>query len=176
MTRSQNGWSVCKDAGSQYLHVWLIPARNGNFSLRIRRGPGGLLLAHLALWYAETVEKVAGKVLDDWGYAYRPIRGQSTGYSNHASGTAIDLNATKHPLAKVGTFGRGQIPSLRGRLRWALYGGAIRWGGDYHGRKDEMHFELVKPVKTVRPLARALAKTPRGRRLLAVNPSQKEFL
>jgi hypothetical protein len=81
-----------------------------------------------------------GGALDDWGYAYRAIRGQEDAgnLSNHASGTAVDLNATKHPLGKRNTFTDEQEVKIRALA--AKYG--CRWGGDYKNRADEMHFEI----------------------------------
>ena len=58
--------------------------------------------------------------------------------SNHSSATAIDLNATKHPLGSAGTFTTVQVALIQALCK--KYG--IRWGGDYKGRKDEMHFEI----------------------------------
>lgn len=86
------------------------------------------------------VEKLEGKTLDDWGYAYRAIRGQEDAgnLSNHASGTAVDLNATKHPLGKRNTFTDEQEIKIQALA--AKYG--LRWGGDYKNRADEMHFEI----------------------------------
>ena len=78
-----------------------------------------------------------------WGHAYRPIRGAST-LSNHASGTAIDVNAPRHPLGSSGTFSATQRARIHAIL--ADCNGVVRWGGDYSGRKDEMHFEInVRP-------------------------------
>src|SRR5690606_27057234 len=86
----------------------------------------------------EDIDNARG-ALDDWGYAERPIRGSSV-ISNHASGTAIDLNATKHPLGASGTFTSTQVTRIREIL--AVTRNHVRWGGDYTGRKDEMHFEI----------------------------------
>ena len=112
--------------------------------------------------------------LDDWGYAYRPIRGQSTGWSNHASGTAEDLNSTKHPLGKVGTF----VQAALIRLLLRRFRGLLDWGGDWHNRKDEMHFELAPGTTMSQCEARAkrLAKTRRGKALLAANPIQRAVI
>ena len=64
--------------------------------------------------------------------------------SNQASGTAMDLNAMKHPLGKVGTFPNEKVPMIRALAK--KYG--LIWGGDYRGRKDEMHFEVaLTPAK-----------------------------
>lgn len=79
-----------------------------------------------------------------WGWADRAIRGSSV-VSNHASGTAIDLNAPKHPLGASGTFTSKQVRAIRAILKDFP---EVRWGGDYTGRKDEMHFEIRKGVRT----------------------------
>ena len=72
------------------------------------------------------------------------VRGTTDKLSNHASGTAIDLNATKHPLGAVGTFEPGKVPMLRALTK--KYG--LTWGGDYKGLKDEMHYEIsINAVK-----------------------------
>lgn len=75
---------------------------------------------------------------DEWGYAYKRITGTSV-WSNHASGTAIDLNATRHPYGKRGTFQRVQVAEIREII--SECDGLIAWGGDWHN-PDEMHFEI----------------------------------
>jgi hypothetical protein len=66
---------------------------------RARRGAAGApetaaIFADLAARYHATVEPLVWPGC--WGYALRPIKGTNT-YSNHSSGTAIDLNAPAHP-------------------------------------------------------------------------------
>jgi hypothetical protein len=143
MVNSQNGWPVNPARRSRQVPGSAI-------KLVVADGPAGDLL----LWFAglfdqlvEDIDTVAGGVLDDWGWAERPIRG-GTAISNHASATAIDLNATKHPLSAVGTFSAPKVRVIRDLLHRA--GGAIRWGGDYTGRKDEMHFEINRDLPAVK--------------------------
>jgi hypothetical protein len=166
---SQNGWRGLPTR-SPLLHTWVIPGQSGTTKIRLRNGSAGFLLAHLALWFDDLVEDLTEPVLDDWGYAYRPVRGYVNNLSNHASGTAIDLNATDHPLGKVGTFTTAETRAIRRRL--AFYGGAIKWG-DYRGRRDEMHFEINAPLQAVEHQARRLLDSPRGARLLKHNPGQR---
>jgi hypothetical protein len=72
------------------------------------------------------------------------VRGSEDKLSCHSSGTAIDINATKHALGKVGTFPNEKVPMIRALAK--KYG--LKWGGDYVNRKDEMHFEVaVTPAK-----------------------------
>ena len=80
------------------------------------------------------------------------VRGTTNKLSNHSSGTAIDLNATKHPLGKIGTFPAEKVPMIRALAR--KYG--LFWGGDYQQRKDEQHFEINVSPKKVLELIKAL--------------------
>jgi hypothetical protein len=66
-------------------------------------------------------------------------RGSERVLSNHSSGTAIDLNAIKHPLGKSNTFNKDQRNTIN--LLITKYG--LGWGGNYKKRKDEMHFEIA---------------------------------
>lgn len=169
--RCQNGWPALHRT-SRLLYTWHVPAKNGAFQVRLHNGSAGFILAHWALWFSETIEQVAGHTLDDWGYADRLVRGSETDLSNHAGGLAIDLNAMRHPLGKVGTYTKRQRTQLQARLRWALYAGCLRNGMNYHGRKDEMHTEIVRNLSACERVARRLERTSRGKRLLAANPSQ----
>lgn len=127
--RSQNGWPVHTSSSSLAPLDWITgrvdPTTVAIFDYLCRR-------------FDAEVEPI--RVDWSWGYAYRAIRGRTSGYSNHASGTAIDLNAPAHPLGKRGTFTPKQATAIRRIL--ADLDGAIRWGGNYSGRKDEMHFEV----------------------------------
>lgn len=171
MAVSQNGWPGLS-SDSPFLYTWTIPdtARK----LRLRNGSAGFLLIHLALWFDEKVQDVDGGILDDWGYAYRPVRGYST-LSNHASGTAMDVNATKHGLGADDTFPPDDELRIRSRVG-NFFDGAIRWGGQYSGRKDEMHFEIDATLGACELVARRLLDTPRGKRILAANPGQKAVI
>lgn len=170
---SQNGYPVLSP-DSPKLHNWVIPSKTGRFEIVLRNGSAGFILAHYILWFSEVIEPVFGKVRDWWGYAVRPIRGQTTGYSNHASGTAFDLNAPQHPLGKRGTFKPWQYTKMRARL--LMYAGAIRLGIDYKNRPDEMHGEINRPLAYCERIAKALLKTPRGKRLIKANPGQRAVI
>lgn len=150
MATSQNGWGVHTSAPAGKLQ-WITG--------RTRPGDVQTVLDYLCRRFNSEVEKII--VGHSWGWAYRPIRGSSSGYSNHASGTAIDLNAPAHPLGVSGTFTtkqRQRVHQILGDLD-----GAIRWGGDYSGRKDEMHFE----VNTTAARLAAVAKKIRNGNLPA---------
>jgi hypothetical protein len=152
MPVSQNGWPANNPAleSSQLVPGTLV-------KITVRKDAAGQLLLEVASAFDRLVQDIdnARGGLDDWGYAQRPIRGGST-LSNHASGTAIDLNATKHPLATApsANFTVAQIAQIHRIV--AVTGGVVRWGGDYTGRKDGMHFE-VNDGQTLATCARALA-------------------
>lgn len=166
MSTSQNGWPVLP-AGSPRLHKFVIPGADRH--LILRNGSAGLILAHVALRVHELVERLDLGVWDEWGHAVRAIRGQTTGYSNHASGTAMDLNSTRHGLGTptLQTWTPKQVEGIHHIL--SGYDGAVRWGGDYSGRPDSMHFEINVPLAHAELVARELFRTPRGKRLLNSN-------
>lgn len=171
--RSQNGWpALAKD--SSKLHTWVVPARGGTVRIRMRNGSVGFILAWVVLRWAELFETVAGKVLDDWGWAWRPVRGQTSGLSNHASGTAVDINATRWPLGTrhMTAWQRARVVYVLGLARVLL-----TWGGVWK-RPDQMHVELKAgaSMAACERLAKTLLKTPRGKRLIAANPSQKAVI
>lgn len=151
MAVSQNGYPA---NNISLTHVKKIPGTTRE--LRVRKGPAGDLLIWVAAQFHKRVEKIDGGQLDDWGYAERPIRGSQV-LSNHASGTAIDLNAPKHPLGVSGTFSAAQVREIHKILREAQ--GCVRWGGDYIGRKDEMHFEIVASEAACRKALQKVEKT-----------------
>src|SRR3712207_430012 len=125
MATSQNGWPGIESSSSPLLHKWLVPGTGRHFVLRI--GAAGFLLSHLALWFDEAIERLDIGQWDDWGWAYREVRGYTT-LSNHASGTAVDLNATRHPMGVEThkTVAGDQIKRIRARLD-ETYKGTIRW-------------------------------------------------
>lgn len=169
MALSQNGWPGLEDDSKQLIW-WKIPGVEE--PLKLRHGCAGFTLCHFVAYFDARVEDIDGQK-DDWGHAYRVIRGYSE-LSNHASGTAVDLNAIEHSLGKEDTFTVKEEKLIHRRLN--RYEGAIRWGGDYRGRKDEMHFELDRDIRFVNDLAIDLMKTKVGLKLLELNPEQKRVI
>jgi len=143
MTKSQNGWPASKDEKEIDKKVFKI--KGTDRKMRLQKDAGVILTAFAAEFHAQ-VEPIDTGVFDDWAYAYRDVRGSDSVLSNHSSGTAIDLNATKHPLHAENTFSKQQAVTIRELCK--KYG--IRWGGDYAKRKDEMHFEIVETPDEVK--------------------------
>lgn len=117
--------------------------------MALRRGDVATVLVYFAKRFHSEVEPL--KWPGNWGYAERKIRGSSTTLSNHASGTALDLNAPAHPLGKVGTFSSKQVSAINRIL--ADCDGVLRHGKNYSGRKDEMHVEINASSAKVKDLA-----------------------
>lgn len=138
MTNSYNGWPGIESATDPRLTVVEpIPGRK----FRVRAGDVATIFNWLIKRFHEEVEPIDTGVLDDWSYAYRKVR-EGSSLSNHASGTAVDLNATKHPFQTRATsnFTTGQIAAIRAILDEAKVNGqeVLRWL-DGH---DPMHFEI----------------------------------
>jgi len=116
------------------------------------------LLAAVAADYHKFIRPIDVGSVDDAGYADRDARGASGRKSNHANGTAIDLNWSREG-AQGSNWGARLFATAKGRAGLALikrrYGSVIQWGGDWRA-KDYMHFEL-KPGSDARRVA-ALCK------------------
>jgi len=133
--KSSNGWTASADQNE--IGIKSYPVKGTKIKLRCAEKVAPLLIG-FAEEFHELIEPIDEGTLDDWGYAFRMVRGSTDKLSNHSSGTAIDLNATQHPLGKVGTFPAEKVPMIRALAK--KYG--LRWGGDYRSRADEMHFEI----------------------------------
>ena len=144
MATSQNGYRA---NDRSLIASYKVPG--GKISMR--KGDVATVLSYVANRFHSEVEPL--KWPGNWGYAERKIRGGSS-LSNHASGTAIDLNAPAHYLGARGTFSAKQVRAIRRILKDC--GGVVRWGGDYRGRKDEMHFEINAGTAAVARVAKAI--------------------
>lgn len=151
MANSQNGYPASSNRNAIGVKTFLVPG-HGNVALPVRADVAPLLLEMARWWFANIEPPV---VPGCWGYAYRAVVGGGS-LSNHASGTAIDLNAPKHVLGKFGT-----VPaSKRGAISQKAASLGLRWGGDYTGRKDEMHFEVIVSLATAKVLVAKLQGAP----------------
>lgn len=143
MSRSQNGWSVIDHDGCTDRAVLGVEFPNG-----WRRGDVDVIFAYLIGRLHREVE-----ALDKggcWGWFVKPIEGSAT-ISNHASGTAIDYNAPAHPMGSRNTYSAAKRSKIRAIL--ADLEGVVRWGGDYTGRPDDMHFEIHASADDVADMA-----------------------
>jgi hypothetical protein len=191
---SQNGWKAVPDTSTL---------------VRFKAAGGGFWAAnedvatigqYLIERFNRDVEPIAGRVLDDWSYANRLVRGSTDTVSNHGSATAWDLNALQHPRGVRGTFTAAQLRAIRGILHDITDDDGqpvVRWGGTYTTTVDDMHFEINAGPRRVRQAAekvrdivrpddiRAIAAEVRdllvkdglviNRRLAADDPKQEPF-
>lgn len=124
--------------------------RAGGIALSVRRELAPVI-DHLV---RETVAQ--GYVLrhgECWGFANRPIRGTQRP-SNHSWGLAVDLNARTNPMQA--SLRTDMPPPMIERWTSRLF----RWGGEYRGRKDPMHFEFTGTPADAARLAAALGGQP----------------
>lgn len=130
------------------LRSWWAPACEGPFSTVSLHGTGRVTVrssvvpAVVALNSRLKAHNYQTRRADTGGYNCRKITG-GTGYSLHAYGTAIDINwqsnpygprlVTDMPAAMIADI--KAIRTRNGKQVW-------RWGGNYSGNKDAMHFEV----------------------------------
>ena len=92
-----------------------------------------------------------------WGFSFRPNRNDPSALSRHSGGIAVDLNAPTNPNG-VPTERTWTMPQIL-EIHWilddldrlcGLTAGdrVVRWGGDFNGTPDSMHFEVnVTPTQ-----------------------------
>lgn len=145
MADSQNGWPVATKAQCDQ-----GPFQGEEFPNGILKGD----VATIARWHLARYEALVEPLMIGacWGWFVKKILGSST-YSNHASGTAWDVNAPKYPLGALpaDVMTAKKITACRQIVK--EFGGVLRWGGDYSGRKDVMHWEINKGETAVAALA-----------------------
>ena len=144
MIKSQNGWPASADRNAIHVKNYIIPGAKRHLSCAKAVAP---ILVGFAAWFHKYIEPIdKGEIYDDFGYATPKLIPGSNVYSNHASGTAVDLNSSIHIWHKKGTFKPVKVVKLHLLLR--KYG--LRWGGDYKYSTDEMHFEIVENAAQVK--------------------------
>lgn len=142
MEHSQNGWPASKNTADLDILWYAVPG-SGGIRLPLAKKAAPLLLAAAAEFH-KTVEGLHDGWC--WGYAYRDIRGVTGTLSNHASGTAMDLNAPRHPLGVPAS--RNFSPAQIKRCQQIAVKYGLSWGGDWISRPDAMHFEIdVTPAQ-----------------------------
>jgi hypothetical protein len=136
-------------ATTTQIRSWWAPACTGPFTKVALYGKGMVSVrpdvvdaVHALSTCLERYE-YATRAADTGAYNCRKITG-GTGYSLHAYGVALDVNwltnaygrtlVTDMPKAMVAAI--KAIRTVNGKQVW-------RWGGDYVGNKDAMHYEVV---------------------------------
>lgn len=143
MSKSQNGWPVVgRDKivdkavlGVEFPNGWL-------------KGDVDVLFSALIV-DLNKIERIDNGGC--WGWGVKKIEG-SNSISNHSSGTAIDYNAPAHPMGVRNTYSKSDRDKINALLK-GKYEGVIRWGGNYTGRPDDMHFEIDDTPSAVKRVA-----------------------
>lgn len=144
-TTSQNGWPSSTDRNAIAVKNFVIDGANQHFAMAAGAAP---VLGAFAAEFNKLVVPInpPAAVFDDWGYGCGDSRGIAAMESNHASGTALDINATKHIQGGVVS---GYTPPQEKVITSLCTKYGIRWGFTYHQNKDPMHFEIVESPATV---------------------------
>lgn len=154
MNTSQNGWPASADRAEIDVKNYLVDGIGVHFA--VAKGAAPLLMA-FAKFFNNQIELISGATYDDWGYAYRPVRGETKGLSNHSSASAIDINSTQHPMGSKNTF----TPDEAAKIRKECKRLGLAWGQDFK-RVDGMHFEVaLKPADAAKLIEKLNLPMPR---------------
>lgn len=164
---SQNGYKA-KDYS--LIATYTIPGTDG-IRVSLRKGDVSVVLLYLLEQYNRFVEPL--RKSDTGGYNPRSIISAYT-LSNHASGTAVDTRWNDHPIGHRGTFTAEQVRTINKIL--VVLQGVVRWGGNYRGRPDEMHFEVIGSPAQVKKVADMIRSGVIGTaKPVTSKPSIKDF-
>jgi hypothetical protein len=106
--------------------------------VELRAGDVSTVLKGWAAWYHRNVEPIDQGQRDEWGWSAT----NAVWNSNHLSGTAIDINATRYPW-KHYTMPADKVAAVRRGLD--LFEGTVYWGRDWGETgswPDEMHYQI----------------------------------
>lgn len=117
-----------------------LPGSNKSGSVQIHRAIAGQFSKLFDDWNSAGLSE---KILT-WGGSWVPrfIRGSRTSLSNHAWGTAFDINVPWNGLGVQPAL-KGEKGSVRDLVEIAYQNG-FYWGGWFPSRPDGMHFEAFK--------------------------------
>jgi len=136
---SYNGWPASPNPDAINVDWFTVPTVP-NRKFRTVKVAQPLFKYLIRRFHAE-VDPLTGGVMDEWSYCYRKARAADA-LSCHASGTAVDLDATQFPM------GRANMKKAQRKRVEEILGACFtqwRWGGTFRmPYTDEMHFELVK--------------------------------
>jgi hypothetical protein len=135
--QTANGWAVIDDYGdSRLISNPTVPGTNVQILGGLLAGPVATGLLWIASQWHRRVEPLS-QDLGQWGYNKRTKRGSSD-ISEHSAGTAMDLNASRHPFQDNPANSLSNVQVLDIRNIEAETEGAFTWGGAW---SDGMHWE-----------------------------------
>lgn len=141
--KSLNNWPVIRSANDPRLRAIKVPGTKR--TVRLRSGVAPVFAAYLADWHREMPDRLNLNVgpLDSW--VYREAR-SSDGFSNHASGTAIDArydilrpDGKRHMTAREMKILDGILSQYK-----TADGHRIFANGEWWNHADGMHTELAQ--------------------------------
>jgi murein L,D-transpeptidase YcbB/YkuD len=149
---SYNGWLASPNPADFGGLAKLVVAGE-EFAPGVRAGDVHTVLQYVAEQLHKRVEPVykpGWHDADDWGFSYRKNTNNPGQLSCHASATAFDYNATRHPNGSRNTFSAQQYREIDKIL--AEVDNVVRQLRGY----DEMHFEICKGADSVAAVARRI--------------------
>lgn len=152
--RSYNGWPA-----SPNLKTRVIEPVKGCRLRIVDNDNVATIFTYLVQQFHKRVDDVTKPhPADDWGFAFRANVNNPNSLSNHASGTAIDLDATENPngVPTNKVFTPREIAEVHEILD--ELDGTIRWGGDYTNTPDAMHFEVLRGPGSLQKVARKIRR------------------
>lgn len=161
---SYNGWPAASGWSIANGKLEAMNVAGESFAPGVLAGDVRVVLQYVAEQMHQRVEpvfKIGWHAADDWGYSYRPNVNNPRQLSCHASGTADDYNATRHPNGKRGTYTTAQKIEIHEIL--AEVNNVVDWGGDFTGTADEMHFEISGTAAAVKIAANKVRSGNIGR-------------
>lgn len=150
MRTSYNGWPAPGDAKSIGVNAKWEPIPGHRFPAGIKAGDVEVVFTYLILClnhYVEGIDEEPPGPDDEWGFVDKMSANSKSLVSCHASGTAVDYNARKHPNGKSGTFTQAQeqaIAKILALLTCIDWRALTSHGGVATGTPDEMHWEIAQ--------------------------------
>lgn len=149
---SYNGWPANSIPSRIGINQDWEPIPGHKFPGGIKSGDVEVVMTYFVRQLHLRVERIdRDAIKDEWGYNYKASANTPTKLSCHASGTAFDYNATRHPNGRRGTWSSAQVVEVR-RIQ-AEVGGVVRWLYDATRVPDEMHFEIQGSAAMVKAVA-----------------------
>ena len=162
MSAQDRGWGGPGLTRSQTVKI-PVPG----IQLNVRREVEALFI-ELVRWLTLERQRTGVPALSSvGGYIKRVISGTST-WSNHSWGLAADFNAATNPYARNG--GTDMPPGTSEKAKSL----GMRWGGDYAGKRDAMHFEFIGTPADATRLVAELARARRTPTPVVSKPNPSE--
>jgi peptidoglycan hydrolase-like protein with peptidoglycan-binding domain len=154
-TTSYNGWPASRDPDAIGID-YFFAVGGVQFPGGVKGGDVAAVLGHVLAGIHLKVERLVKGWC--WGYEYRQNVNDPSTLSCHSSGTAVDVNAPRHPNGVQLTWSPEQVAQIRELI--AQVGGVVAWGHDWRGTVDDMHFEIRGSAAAVKTAAAGLRPSP----------------